>query len=75
MFELRFDTDNAAFEGDDLRPEIARILRKISDEISADYGDILAEDFVIRDINGNEVGFWGYSRCSLRDWEKGKEKE
>ena len=48
MFELKFDTDNAAFED---QAEISRILREVADHVD---GGCLSN--TIRDINGNNVG-------------------
>jgi len=56
MFTLKIKTDNAAFDGD-RGGEVARILRDVADSIKvgADLG-------VIRDINGNNVGEYKYTR-------------
>jgi len=56
MFTLKIKTDNAAFDGD-RDGEVARILRDVADSIKvgADLG-------VIRDINGNNVGEYKYTR-------------
>lgn len=43
---------NAAFEGDD-RPEMARILRQLADELEAGHADHSRK---IYDINGNPCG-------------------
>jgi hypothetical protein len=51
MFELKFLTDNAAFD-DDPRGEIARILRKLADDI--DNGS--QTEGGLYDLNGNRVG-------------------
>lgn len=52
-FRVLFSTDNAAFEdGRDF--EIARILRKVADEIEASEWTGVA-----RDVNGNRVGDYG----------------
>lgn len=52
MFELKFDTDNAAFT-DDCAAECARILREIADKLEAgkNGGPVM-------DYNGNGVGMW-----------------
>lgn len=50
MFEVKIETDNAAFE-DDASTEIARILREVIARIAEGYrGGTLA------DANGNRVG-------------------
>jgi hypothetical protein len=58
MFSLKIKTDNAAFR--DFSPvvngranEVARILRRIANEVEA--GDNRGRAM---DINGNTVGFW-----------------
>jgi hypothetical protein len=51
-FKLYIDTDNAAFEsGPD---ELARLLRKVADEVEAPHGHTRS----ILDVNGNRVGSW-----------------
>lgn len=52
-FRLEFETDNAAFEGDQKLFECARILRRAADQLFSGRGS--AE---IRDVNGNLVGAW-----------------
>ena len=49
---LILDTDNAAFEGDQLGPEVSRIFKDLAKEFS--YYPI--RDRTLRDINGNTVG-------------------
>lgn len=51
-FNLDFDMDNAAFEGDAAEGEVARILRNIAEKIEIAG---LTEGAVY-DINGNRVG-------------------
>ena len=50
-FKLEIDTENAAFEGDNLRGELVRILRAVARriELHDDRGNV-------NDINGNRVG-------------------
>jgi hypothetical protein len=52
-FELRFTIDNAAFSGDAMRPEIARILRAAAVGVLDGRNDA-----VVRDMNGNRIGSW-----------------
>lgn len=52
---LTIETDNAAFAGDDLAPELAAILRKVAEAI--ERGTIGAP---IHDSNGNRVGRFAY---------------
>jgi len=54
VFTLKFDTNNAAFDGDDLAPEIARILRSIADKVEHVALSGFCE--TARDINGNDIG-------------------
>jgi hypothetical protein len=52
-FELKFDCENAAFEGDP-ETEVARILRNIAEKVAMGF-----EQGAVYDINGNRVGdFW-----------------
>lgn len=53
MFELRMNTDNAAFEGQECAGEIARILRDLAARI--EHEGFSCSDY-LRDINGNLVG-------------------
>lgn len=55
MLIVKFDTDNAAFDGDNLAPECARILRQIADRI--EQGNV-GNFRTILDCNGNDVGRW-----------------
>lgn len=57
-FSLVFQCDNAAFEGDDMRVEIVRILRSVAGKVE-EFGppDLY---YPVRDVNGNTVG-----RCEL----------
>ena len=57
MFYLNIVTDNAAFEGDNLEPEIARILRKVADKLERGI-----HEGTERDINGNTVADWNIGR-------------
>lgn len=54
MFTLKIDTENAAFD-DGQTDEIARILRKIADEVEHG-GYYPGQSQTVRDINGNDVG-------------------
>lgn len=56
MFELKFQTANAAFDGTGRATECARVLRDIADKL--DRG--CASDYA-RDINGNKIGDWWIS--------------
>lgn len=61
-FRINLDTDNAAFTEDG--SEVARLLRKVADDI--DNG---GRDGSLRDINGNRVGSWEY------EWDGEEEAE
>ena len=52
-FTVKFDCDNAVFEGDPTT-EIARILRRVADRVES--GDGLRFWETILDANGNDVG-------------------
>lgn len=54
MFNLKFATDNAAFDGEDERHESARILRAIADLL--EHGS--QQEGGAYDLNGNRVGAW-----------------
>ena len=54
MFKLEIDTGNAAFDDDEERPELARILRAISYEL--ERGCDYSEGRKVFDVNGNAVG-------------------
>lgn len=57
MFELKIETDNAAFEGDVERVvEITRLMNLVSLRLSD--GEIEGK---LRDINGNTVGSYTYT--------------
>ena len=56
MFRLHFETDNAAFDGENKHPETARILRAIADDIEA--GRRIRN---ISDPNGNRIGVFALS--------------
>lgn len=53
MFQLKIDTDNAAFE-DDPGFEVARILRRIADKL--ENGEDFSKFRTVLDVNGNDVG-------------------
>jgi hypothetical protein len=55
---LRIETGNAAFEGEDRAPELARILRLVAHAI--ENGTSGAP---LYDINGNRVGRFDYDRA------------
>jgi len=52
-FTVKFDCDNAAFEGDPI-PECQRILRRIAERLASD--GIPTHYKTIYDANGNDVG-------------------
>ena len=52
---LVLSTDNAAFEGENLGPEIARILKSYANSIQ-ELEDPEELESRLRDINGNTVG-------------------
>ena len=61
MIKIKIDTGNDAFDGDNRRDEIARILRKYADNI--EFG---ASPFYLFDVNGNTVAtveYTGKDRC------------
>lgn len=56
--KIEFLCDNAAFEGQNCGPEIARLLRKLADQAEGlQYdSDELYWQLPLFDINGNKVG-------------------
>jgi len=56
MISIKFDTDNAAFDGEDRGPEIARILRVLANRLEQRGGVDAGAEWTIYDINGNHVG-------------------
>ena len=59
MLQIKFDTDNAAFDGEDLTGEVARILRQLADKI--ENQEFSGKFQPVRDINGNAIG--AYKLC------------
>ena len=57
-FKLELACDNAAFEGEALGHELARILRLAADRVEADP----TEARPIMDVNGNRVGDFGWTK-------------
>lgn len=51
--QIRFKTDNSAFEDENKPFEIARILREIAFKVENDITEAS-----ISDINGNVIGTW-----------------
>lgn len=58
-FTVKFDTDNAAFDGDNLGAEIARILTVVAADVHPAGENGLSPDrsLALRDGNGNTVGY------------------
>ena len=54
-FRVRIDCDNEAF-GEWKVQEVARILRKIANDIEYDDTGYCRHCITIRDLNGNDVG-------------------
>lgn len=52
MIAITIETGNAAFAGDNRGPEIARILRRLADEVGGKGG----YEGTLRDCNGNVIG-------------------
>jgi hypothetical protein len=53
MVKIEFETDNAAFEGENFGPEVARILRAFA--LTIERGQYV-DNWPVRDANGNTVG-------------------
>lgn len=56
MFELNIELENAAFEDDS--SELSRILKELADKL--DQGS--TEPGSVRDINGNKVGTYKFTK-------------
>jgi len=57
---IDFTTENAAFEGEGYFFEAARILRVLADKIESQ--ELSVDDgCIIRDINGNKVGYFNHT--------------
>jgi hypothetical protein len=54
MFQMRFDTENSAFEEAGRESETARILREIADRIERGESTGLFQN--VKDVNGNVIG-------------------
>ncbi len=54
MLIIKVDTSNAAFEDNDGRDEIARILKKVAQQLEG--GEDFSHFRTVFDINGNDVG-------------------
>lgn len=59
MFTLKINTDNAAFE-DDATHEIKRILEEVAMDLELATNHGCSGN--IRDVNGNTVGEWKYTK-------------
>ena len=59
MFQMKIDTDNAAFE-DDPGAEVARILRGVADKV--EQGVASGHFQTAFDVNGNDIGRWKLDR-------------
>lgn len=55
-FGLEIDTGNAAFAGRDGPAEVARILRRLADEVEIESGLTIQDGTKLFDVNGNTVG-------------------
>jgi len=61
VLRLTIETENAAFEGDAMPAEVARILRHTADRIEA--GDFSGLYQTVRDSNGNACGTFRLKPC------------
>ena len=65
-FTLSIECDNAAFDGSDAGPELARILLSLARDVAADLRFNGRDSGRLRDGNGNVVGAWSYKRGGRR---------
>jgi len=56
-FRLEINTGNAAFDDEDLAPEVARILSELATKLDDGMYSMNA-DVPLYDVNGNRVGSW-----------------
>lgn len=56
IFRLQIRTDNAAFDGDNLIPEVVTILRHAAERIETG-----ATGALLRDSNGNIIGEFAFT--------------
>ncbi len=56
-FKVVIDVENAAFEDENLGPELGRILRGLADKLESGP-EHLQSGGKLRDSNGNQVGGW-----------------
>ena len=68
---IEFDIDNAAFDDDEGRPEIARILKKLAKELIE--GLLPSEGILIHDLNGQKVGSLYVSGTPAEEIQKNRE--
>jgi len=54
MFQMRFDTENEAFECGNRESETARILREIADRVERGAASGMFQN--VHDLNGNVIG-------------------
>jgi hypothetical protein len=52
-FQIKFETDNAAFGDGNFEQEVARILKDVATKISNG-----SQDGDVYDVNGNKVGYF-----------------
>lgn len=54
---IRIDVENAAFDGDSIGPEAARILAELAGRLAEMRRlEVETENFILHDMNGNIVG-------------------
>jgi hypothetical protein len=66
--KIRIETDNAAFEGDNIGCEIARILRRVAEIVDGEARKSLSEySLSLLDVNGNAAGFAVFDKLEPDD--------
>lgn len=69
MLEIHIETANDAFSSGQAGEELARILRKLADQLTGtDFNEDVDEQCPLQDINGNVVGHY-YLTVSPEDFE------
>jgi len=74
--KIRIETDNAAFEGDNIGCEIARILRRVAEIVDGEARKSLSEySLSLLDVNGNAAGFAVFDKLEPGDEDEDEDQD
>ena len=74
--KIRIETDNAAFEGDNIGCEIARILRRVAEIVDGEARKSLSEySLSLLDVNGNAAGFAVFDKLEPGDEDEDQDED